>query len=78
MTIHVDAEPFVSSFPVEETINAIDERTSRGIHNLSVAERDGVIRIHGQCNTFYAKQLASQAVGQLHPELSIINQIEVI
>ena len=78
MTIYAEAELFVSSFPKIETMEAIDEKTCRGIKDLNVAERDGVIRIFGQSNTFYVKQLASETVSQLHPEFSVLNQIEVI
>jgi BON domain-containing protein len=39
---------------------------------------DGVLFLRGRVRTFYSKQLAQEAIGQLPGVVDIVNQIEVV
>lgn len=55
----------------------IAARLGRRVRNLAVAVDRGVIRLAGQCSTYYTKQLAQHvALGVLEDEV-IDNAIEV-
>jgi osmotically-inducible protein OsmY len=56
---------------------AVQQHTGRGIRNLSVeVNRDGIL-LRGRCNTYYAKQLAQQAVMSMRGGGGLTNRIEV-
>jgi osmotically-inducible protein OsmY len=55
----------------------IRRHTSGGIRELSVELQTGSVRLRGQCNSFYCKQMAQQAAMSFLPGETIVNEIEV-
>lgn len=55
----------------------IKARLGRRIRNLAVAVDRGVIRLRGECSTFYSKQLAQHAVAGVVEDEVIDNGIDV-
>lgn len=55
----------------------ISTRLGRRIRNLAVAVDRGVIRLAGQCSTFYTKQLAQHVASGVLEDEVIDNAIEV-
>jgi osmotically-inducible protein OsmY len=55
----------------------IRRHTSGGIRELAVELETGSVRLRGQCNSFYCKQMAQQAAMNFLPGETIVNEIEV-
>jgi len=55
----------------------IRRSTSGGIRALTVELETGAVRLRGQCNSFYCKQMAQQAAMSFLPGETIVNEIEV-
>ncbi|MEQ8850040.1 BON domain-containing protein [Botrimarina sp.] len=55
----------------------ISTRLGRRIRNLAVEVDRGVIRLAGQCSTYYSKQLAQHAVLGVVEDERIENRIEI-
>lgn len=55
----------------------IQDRLGRRVRNLAVEVDRGVIRLAGQCSTFYSKQLALHAVLGVVEDEVVDNRIEV-
>ncbi len=55
----------------------ITTRLGHRVRNLAVAVEGGVIRLAGQCSTYYSKQLAQHAVLGVVENETVENRIEV-
>lgn len=74
----VVAESEVISMPsAEELQRRVDSFSHWQIRNLNVACRGERVKITGTSNTYYSKQLATQAVLSAHPSVRIDNEILV-
>lgn len=60
-----------------ELTRRIDTLTFRQIGDLRVDCSGSLIVLRGRCNSYYAKQLASQAVRDLVPGARVTNSIDV-
>ena len=87
-SLAVKASPIARSIPPSDDAFAqrrritrikrvIRRNTSGGIRELAVELETGSVRLRGQCNSFYCKQMAQQAAMNFLPGETIVNEIEV-
>jgi hypothetical protein len=68
-----------ATFPVaEELEEQVQNRTNRGVRNLSIEFRPGRVVLRGQTISYYVKQLAQEElIGALPTDLRLENSITV-
>ena len=87
-SVAVKASPIARPIPPSD--DAIEQRrritrikrvirrhTSGGIRELTIELQTGCVRLRGQCNSYYCKQMAQQAAMNFLPGETIVNEIEV-
>ena len=62
----------------EQVERAVRRETLGAVHDLEVAVDGDEISLHGQCPSFYCKQLAQHAAMLLADGRTVVNQIEVV
>ncbi len=60
-----------------ELTHRIDSRTFRQVRNLHVVHDADKVVLHGRSESYYVKQLATHAVLDLMPGVSVENRIDV-
>ena len=61
----------------QELERSVEARTYRQIRELQVICYGKQVRVHGLSNTYYLKQLATQAIRALAPDADVDNLIAV-
>ena len=70
-------EPLPVRTCISELTHRIDSRTFRQVRNLHVVEDSNRVILHGRSESYYVKQLATHAVFDLMPGMSVENRIDV-
>lgn len=55
----------------------IQTMTFHQVRNLRIVRTDEKVIVIGQCSTYYVKQLVTQAVIDLLPEVNLCNELQV-
>jgi hypothetical protein len=77
--IHVGNPEVVSSLEVAQLAQArLQTSPYTVLRKVSCGFDQGVLTLHGRLPRYYHKQLAQEAVADLHGVLQVVNQIEVI
>lgn len=61
----------------EELARCIDRQTHRQVRDLRINCRGERVQLEGRSNTYYTKQLATQAVQTMMPSVQLENEIFV-
>jgi hypothetical protein len=69
------ARPASPSF--SELIRFVHRQTQQQIRELAIHHRDGRIVVTGRADTYYAKQLVTQAILTAAPAVRLFNEISV-
>jgi hypothetical protein len=72
-----DRTSLTTSTPDTELTRRIDSKTFRQVHDLHVWHESGRIVLRGRSESYYIKQLATHAVLDLMPGVTIDNSIDV-
>ena len=71
----MSARPSWPSFA--ELIRFVHRQTQRQIRELAIHEREDRLVVTGRADTYYAKQLATQAILTAAPAAQLVNEISV-
>lgn len=72
-----EVDPLAGLDPALLVERLVRRRTGGAVDRLRIEIADGEIQLTGRCRTFYAKQLAQQAVLEARPGQVVRNLIEV-
>jgi hypothetical protein len=67
--------PTLPSF--SELIRYVHRQTQQQIRELAIHQREGRMIVTGQADTYYAKQLVTQAILTAAPAVQLFNEISV-
>lgn len=69
---------FADQFAESELTRRIDTLTFRQVRDLNIAQKADRVVLHGCAKSYYVKQLATHAVLDLIPGVSVENSISVV
>jgi hypothetical protein len=77
LATRTEAAPRPGLPTVSELIRFVHRQTQRQVRDLAIHQRDDRMVVTGRADTYYAKQLVTQAILTAAPAVQLVNEVSV-